>query len=180
MIHNLIQTKDYLLIVDKKQTTKWYYNETDSRVDSIEVTPTVIGGTIIHNIIAHLPLTCSPILEGIDLLPPLPDEAKEWARAQWSCEPDDYEELYYDGLEKGYNKAKEKYKYTEDDLRKAIHMAVKHSIVIANDIVQSLQQSKYPVGFECDTDYYGGDVKWKIETITNSQGQTVWMGKYIY
>ena len=39
-------------------------------------------------------------------------EANEWARSQFSSDPDDYEELYYLGLEHGY-KAGHKSKATQ-------------------------------------------------------------------
>jgi hypothetical protein len=48
---------------------------------------------------------------------------------------------------------------------------------------KSHQQPKYPVGFECEDEVYlysiNGDII-KPKTTTNSQGQTVLVGNYIY
>jgi hypothetical protein len=157
------------------------------------------------------------MLEGADLLPPLPDEAEEWARSQWSCEPGDYEELYYDGLEKGYNAAKEKYKYTEEDLVRAFNIGVnsqfestelklnkdesfdRHSKNLLR-LIQSLQQPKMPIGFECEMEWENSkgekgssftnvalyeenikdyDAQLVLKTTINT-GLTQWAGKWIY
>ena len=59
------------------------------------------------------------------------------------------------------------------------------------EIIQSLQQPKLPIAFECETEtpfvdgftedrckrFYGNP---EPKTITNSQGQTEWVGKYIF
>lgn len=92
----------------------------------------------------------------------------------------------------GYNKAIEKYNYTEEDLRKAINMARKFPYITKgeikfdtsiDEIINSLQQTKMPVGFECEDEVYmysiNGDIM-KPKTTTNSQGQSVWVGKYIF
>jgi hypothetical protein len=61
----------------------------------------------------------------------------------------------------------------------------------ARNIIQSLQQPKYPVAFECQmialyTDGYTDDRVRRFygvpkpKTITNSQGLTQLVGKYIY
>lgn len=159
MKHNLIKTDNYLLVVEYSK------------------------------IISHLPLNESPVLENVPLLPSLPKEDVCW----------------------GYNKAKEKYKYTEEDLKKACIMYAQWitggtpSLRIAQNpgerfeqIIQSLQHHpKYPIAFECEM-----RTSWKKETllemeasgynpkdypfapcpkiITNSQGRTEWVGKYIY
>jgi hypothetical protein len=57
------------------------------------------------------------------------------------------------------------------------------------DFIQSLQQPKMPVAFECESTQYTvgemsklplGTVNQKPKTTTNPQGQTVLVGKYIY
>jgi hypothetical protein len=103
----------------------------------------------------------------------------------------------------GYNKAKEKYKYTDEDIMSAMKRAVKYYSHMWDDsdgekIIQSLQQPKMPIGFESDMEYRDMLGYWyKIDeitkesinrfgletrrkTTTNSQGQNVWVGKYIY
>jgi hypothetical protein len=112
---------------------------------------------------------------------------------------------------KEYNKAKEKYKYTEADLRKAWNAAYIDALAIDEetykplffeDFIQSLQQPRYPVAFECEMGkIYGCEDpkvclrgchvydnsckhpridKTRPKTITNSQGQTQLVGTYIY
>ncbi len=66
MKHNIIATKDYLLVVSESE----------------------IGGEndyfyLGKKIIAHLPLNNSPILDGVDLLPPLEDD---FMPAGFECE----------------------------------------------------------------------------------------------
>lgn len=171
MEHKIINTGDYLLIVDESEIKKetYCYDSIDNILVFYKGSMKNIG---FQKVISHLPLNNSPILEGVDLLPPLEDEVEK--KLNENCNPKISAIMI-----KGYNKAKEKYKYTEEDL-KDIWKYVKNNRVTYEEYLQSLQQPKMPVGFECDTDYYGGDVKWKIETTTNSQGLTQWVGKYIY
>lgn len=174
MTHNIIETENYLLLVS----------------DEINF--------------AHLPLNNSPVLEGVPLLPPLEDEAESLSLKSVNKRgytTDDYQ----DGFEDGYNKAKEKYKYTEEDLMEAMLQISEYYADNLNkdldghkkslDIIQSLQQPKMPVAFECEieTTSYADDA-WASDggyytkrysvtepkTTTNSQGQTVLVGKYIY
>ena len=150
-----------------------------------------IGGA--KKIIAHLPLNNSPILQGVDLLPPLEqeDDVEEFSNSDfpigtWSS---DAVVLGLDMYKTGYNKAKEKYKYTEADIWKA-YMSGKHGGATEThyefeEIIQSLSQPKIPIGFECQTfdtgdDKLDGTHVLGIRTTTNSQGQSVWVGEYIY
>jgi hypothetical protein len=175
MTHKLIHTPDYLLVVDDSGTR-----------------------------IAHLPLNYSPILEGVPLLPSLEQEDKELYYQKQVMQPYSVESQSYTSYENGfidgYNKAKEKYKYTEEDLRKAIDMAQEQERVTytedyrhtfnADEIIQSLSQPNMPVGFECETitmnKGYTDEKDYPYQeceipkTTTNSQGQTVWVGKYIF
>jgi len=99
----------------------------------------------------------------------------------------------------GYNKAKEKYKFTDEDLMEAMLQISEYYADNLNkdldghkkslDIIQSLQQPKMPVAFECESTQYTvgemsklplGTVNQKPKTTTNHQGQTVLVGKYIY
>jgi hypothetical protein len=185
MKHKLIKTDNYLLVVDDK------IEEGDFLLSK----EGIIHANFEWNfgdkrIIAHLPLNNSPILEGVPLLPPLEDEIEKLAK----------EEILYNDQKRawwkqGYNKAKEKYKYTEEDL---FMLAAK----VVNDIAKNrynthwnmfttpkmiaeefIQQPKMPVGFESEDEVYmhsiNGDTM-KPKTITNSQGQTQLVGTYIY
>jgi hypothetical protein len=54
---------------------------------------------------------------------------------------------------------------------------------ILDEYVQSIQQPRLPVEFECKMDYIGFQEEGDIEVplaITNNLGQAVWVGKYIY
>jgi hypothetical protein len=151
-------------------------------------------------IIAHKPLTDAPILEGVPLLPPFSrcqedgaeNAVMEFKQLYGSLGATDYE---LSAFSKGYNKAKETYKYTEEDLRKAIEMAItskyeyKLEFYNQNEIIQSLQQPKRPKYFECEMELlpcnesFGldyGSFNLELKTITNSQNQTELIGTYYY
>jgi hypothetical protein len=196
MKHNIIKTDNYLLIVSDEEikigdlalnlsTKNW-------------VTYMGIKGLDSHfkKIIYHLPLNNSRILEGVDLLPPIEDEVDELADELTSHLT--FPEERRVGIVLGYNKAKEKYKYTEEDMRKVCIMYAQWvtggtpSLRIAQNpderfeqIIQSLQQPKYPIGFECEMvtrvlDVYPQTINHIPKTTTNSQGQTQLVGTYIY
>lgn len=220
MTHKLIKIKDYLLVVDDSEIKEgdWFLHKThtDETVDKCANRPSILDviGTEFNyysgyceKIIAHLPLNNSPILEGVDLLPPLEqdDEVEKFAKKEANNDSHnhiklDYQDGIYWGFFKGYNKAKEKYKYTEDDLREAFdcgRYSQDHEFSVKN-LIQSLSQPKLPVAFKCDIEFVpvnhasglqptGHQLmdesilqNYKIKTTINSQGQTKWVGKYIY
>ena len=191
MTHKLIKTDNYLLVVDDSEIKDCYYwNELDREIRK--------NNNINHpyhkKIIAHLPLNGSPILEGVDLLPPYSrhqedglDDAVIRFKESWiKLGVTDFE---LSAFSEGYNKAREKYKYTEEDVRKAITMARDledwWNIVFEydnNDIIQSLHQ--YPTEFETEDVltpsqiFYPNDVPYcSPKTITTTQG-IQWVGKY--
>jgi len=175
MTHKIIKTENYLLVVDDSEMSKdnYHYNP---------YTKTVHKGFWMaelkecRKIIAHLPLNNSPVLEGVPLLPPLEDD-------------------------EAINKAKEKYKYTEEDMVIFADWYYKTQGLPENNIKywgknlfevwKSLQQPKMPVMFECDMIrglpiHNSNDVNVKTfipfnpNTKINPQGQSVLVGKYIY
>ena len=210
MKHNIIKTEYYLLVVDDSEIKQndFFYGVADGSIKPfIEIADentvkivtwqlNVIGKSPNKKIAAHLPLNGAPVLEGVPLLPPLENEVEEvWEQGleaelkklPYTKHLDDgqYNDGQLVGFEFGatwgYNKAKEKYKYTEEDLRKAIRMC-KGEFTI-EEIIQSLQQPKMPVAFECEKIYCGyieDEALMKTKTTTNPQGQTEWVGKYIY
>ena len=249
MRYNIIQTENYLIIIDDSEIKEgdWclangatYNNTIVKYLKSPCPPPYVSNLSILKKIIAHLPLNNSPILDGVDLLPPLEQEDDAWKhgledelnKLPYTKHLDDgqYNDGQLAGFEFGanwgFNKAKEKYKYTDEDMRKAIEMArdIKddsaHDVFTAEDvsgctevctygwrnrykddeIIQSLSQPKMPIGFECEMQcgrcYMPLDEKecWsakecsqgsqsypdKTKTTTNSKGQTILLGKYIY
>jgi hypothetical protein len=180
MKHNIIATKDYLLVVNESE----------------------IGGEndyfyLGKKIIAHLPLNNSPILEGVDLLPPIEDDVEKLAKqelpiSEFGESVENKRE--WNGFKKGYNKAKEKYKYTEEDLYRMFlsgnnltykidpnnEESFKDSFSVFKKSVQSLQQPKMPVEFECEINNPMFALSLQPQTTINSQGLTQWVGKYIY
>jgi hypothetical protein len=211
MKHNIIKTENYLLVVDdsKIKQNDWCIYRTGEVIHYL----VKLNTDNLKKITAHLPLNNSPVLEGLPLLPPLKDEVEEvWEQGlgaelqklPYTKHLDDgqYNDGQLAGFEFGatwgYNAAKKRYKYTEGDLRKAIDMArngnrkvidtkgVEYLLRLQEDkIIQSLQQPKTPVAFECLTfdtgnDELDGTHILGIRTTTNPQGQTVLAGKYIY
>lgn len=151
-------------------------------------------------IIAHLPLGDSEVMEKVPLLPPLEVEDDVENLAERSSELQEgtytiqHKVTYKHGFIDGYNKAKEN-KYTEEDIYKAMRfggMRSKVSIQELDDafqsLIQSLSQPKI-THFECEIDrkcwcmkpMSGGcsECSTNSKTTTNSQGQTVWVGKYV-
>lgn len=205
MKHEIIQTENYLLVVDDSEIKEgnWYFDSTDKAAlnpiykRSQDLIEEYYG---CKKIIAHLPLNNSPMLEFVPLLPPLEEDEdisnltfqayKEQEKWTWG--------EFKDIFPAGYNKAKEKYKYTEEQLKTAIHKAIIFSeenrkitsgeyavkfYKFYGELIQSPQQPKYPVAFECEMELYdegGFSPERKPKTITNSQGQTVLVGTYKY
>jgi hypothetical protein len=192
MQHNVIKIENYLLIVDDSEIKEgdYTFQEASNLISKY-------NNAYSKKIIAHLPLNNSPILEGVDLLPPLEDEVEKLADEIVG------DSIYYeedrvnlsDGMDLfmlGYNKTKEKYKYTEEDILDAWELGASEGLPLTrekkNNLIKHLQQPKYPVAFECEIEdvkmlkkraggitYFG-----KPKTITNSQGLTQWVGEYIY
>jgi len=183
MKHKIIKTENYLLIVDDSEM-----NGKGFRIDLKRNSVGIIDDDSYYNerkdefkkIIAHLPLNNSPILEGVDLLPPFEDEVEK--KLNENCNPKIAAIMI-----KGYNKAKEKYKYTEEDIEKAWERCLDNKAFgyypTCKELIQSLQQPKLPVGFECEQIGYAvenDEPLVEIKTTTNSEGQTLWVGKYTY
>jgi hypothetical protein len=206
MKYNIIKTDNYLLIGSDDDIRRGlFYCVRTKNIFQDE-------GEDIHcwmgdiRIIAHLPLNNSPVLQGVDLLPPLEDDveklAEEFKSSYKKVGVTDYE---VSSFIVGYNKAKEKYKYTEEQLKTAIHKAIIFSeenrkitsgeyavkfYKFYGELIQSPQQPKMPVAFECemvtmnkgyteesDYPYQQCDIP---KITTNSQGFTQWVGRYIY
>lgn len=212
MTYKLIHTENYLLAVDDLEIKEGDLYVTNGQVIKHDgrhekgqgLKPIAwFGGKII----AHRPLNNAAFLEGVDVLPLLEQE-------------DDAEKLaretivgieFQTGFIEGYNKAREKYKYTEEDVKKAIFLysawitGGTPSLRVAEtaeerqeQIIKSLSQPKIPVGFECVMEYRDMVGYWykldehsqsavdrfgcetRIRTITNSEGRTEWVGRYVY
>ena len=193
MKHSIIKTDNYLLIGsddDIRRGLFYCVRRKNIFQDEGEDIHCCMGDI---RIIAHLPLNNSPVLEGVDLLPPLEDDveklAEEFKSSYKKVGVTDYE---VSSFIVGYNKAKEKYKYTEEDLRKAFNAGLMNrysrtgEAVAEKELIQSLQQPKTPVAFECEMEINingkNGLYRSRMiqKTTINSQGFTQWVGQYIY
>ena len=208
MKYDLIKAYDYLLVVSDEEIKEgdWFITD-DGRIEISA--PDWKAREWHRKIIAHLPPNNSSILEGVDLLPPLPqgddvEKLSENFLKDLQVASTSVNRSVKLGFEVGYNIAKETYKYTEDDIQKAFIAGEERIINKPNsselddftNFIQSLQQQpKLPIAFECDIDVNcnGNENKGcfmdspghdcgcvSLKTITNSQGQTEWVGKYIY
>ncbi|NBW34122.1 MAG: hypothetical protein EBR30_03725 [Cytophagia bacterium] len=217
MTNNIIKTDNYLLVVDDSEikegnyfffkegiVTKVYKSDSVEQKVSIEnfEHDRVFNYKKCKKIIAHLPLNNSPALQGVDLLPPLEDDVEKLADDLYPIQiEDDWDKnkQYRDEFIEGYNKAKEKYKYTEEQMKRIYEKGYsagrnelnsRESDKIKYDYIQSLQQPKMPVAFECemvtmnkgyteesDYPYQQCDIP---KTTINSLGFTQWVGRYIY
>jgi hypothetical protein len=206
MKHNIIKTDNYLLIVDDSEIKEgdllWSFSN-EKIVVARKVTDLYIHS---KKIIAHLPLNNSPILEGVDLLPPLEQDdvekmAKEDAIEIFGNDFSLASLSHQSQFKRGYNKAKEKYlreidKQISDfkhDLKECTSNYIKQNcegaIFGLTRLQQSLPQPKIPTHFQFEMEWfnsYGSPTlqydaqKLKLKTTTNSQGQTILLGKYIY
>jgi hypothetical protein len=202
MTHKIIKTDNYLLVVDDseiKEGDYWHYiGELEKPV--LNCLPTtwydkLHDKNMYKNVTAHLPLNGSPILEGVDLLPPYSrhqEDGHEDAviRFKESYSKFGVTDFELSAFSVGYLQAREKYKYTEEDMRKAIDMARlqgPESFLVKyreEEIIQSLHQ--YPTEFECEMKYFEVDMGLGEECIehgqipqkiTTAQG-VQWVGKY--
>ena len=169
MTHLVIKTNNYILLTSDEEIKEGDYHVATRIVETngdkaIAFTDekqlkaiSEIGGA--KKIIAHLPLNNSPILDGVDLLPPLPmtfptiecigdnlweeltgGQEVSVNRADWSF-----------GFGIGYKKAKEKYKFTEEDIDKAYRAGMQfvgEDKGSYKEFIQSISQSKLPTHFQ--------------------------------
>jgi hypothetical protein len=203
MKHNIIQTENYLLIVDDLEIKvgDWFYDndgELCKYTSDYVVNPNEWKDN--KKIIAHLPLNNSSILEGVDLLPEYSDKDDIWNegledvlnKLPYTKHLDDgqYNDGVIAGFESGaiwgYNKAKKRYKWTDDDVIRIVEKS-RETGLTAEFLILSHQQPKYPIGFECEREFvenklWGqkGTGIYKSRTTTNLQGFTEWVGRYIW
>jgi len=186
MTHKLTHTPNYLLVVDDSDIKEikegdFLYSISNKLVvcankgSADDINSKVMPEAIHKKIIAHLPLNNSSILQGVDLLPPLEDDvkklAKEYIDDEWQKDDDAVKFGIKVGYVQGYNKAKEKYRFTEEDMRKAylkgatdchdkcternwkgveIKVNINELKELCTKHIQSLSQSKMPTHFECE------------------------------
>jgi hypothetical protein len=207
MKNEIIYTDDYALIVsdehikDVRPHKGKYHLEDGLTINKFPNYLTDLGACKL--IIAHRPLTDAPILEGVPLLP---EFSKEDDVAELAFKTYPFGNSERNALITGYNKAKETYKYTEEDLTAVWNIAFNEGVslddeindpVSFKDVIKSLQQHKRPKYFECEMEpkykhigavkgiYGSGFRKQNLmyglpKTITNSQGQKELVGSYTY
>jgi hypothetical protein len=207
MTHNIIKTENYLLVVDDSEIKYDDHFIDEYKMLYMLKTESTEKYKSVKKVISHLPLNEAPILEGVPLLPPLEDDDKEvWEQGlgaelqklPYTKHLDDgqYNDGQLAGFEFGatwgYKKAKEKYNADLGELLSDFYLFATNGEVcdheVINEFIQSLQQPEMPVAFECEIfeakDLKSVDEDWlklgKPKTTTNPQGQTVWVGKYIY
>jgi hypothetical protein len=207
MTHKIIQTENYLLIVDDSEIKEgdyylftWGGEQDIQRFQNQEedkIKHQRLYETACKKIIAHLPLNNSPILDGVDLLPPLEDDEVEKLAYKYNPVMKLDNEFIRSAFKAGYNKAKEKYNKNLidwiDNISNSIFALQASQIELKmleqfKNKVQSLQQTKIPIGFECEIKKTEGRLMVippckhciKPKTITNSQGINQWVGKYIF
>lgn len=220
----LIHTENYLLVTFKDRYDEKKYQLFKSTYGDFWINEPNSGkfrtGGHYYNITHHLPLNNAPILEGVPLLPPLEDDESICPYPEEKQNAVDWHNGYNKAKEK-YFKSIPDWVYTNlcyydkrnpdcsmddediEDHKKSLLKKDKtcncdncfyDRTKIAEFIIQSLQQPKYPVAFECEMvdkgeeDWIGDDItgepfwneKLEPKIITNSQGLTQLVGKYIY
>lgn len=221
MKHNLIKTDNYLLGVDDSEikSIDWVYVEKYPEAPWKFMNPPCPmpywgNKQEAKKIIVHLPLNGAPYIDGLDVLPPswrdngedvykLVKERVIETMGNHNINSSTAKDMIQIGID-CYNKAREKYKFTEKDARQLIMYSFlkgvdrgHYSKEIEDRIIQTIQQAKIPIAFECEMEPKfkhigstkevkgsGSKIKNKYagnpKTIINSEGRTEWVGKYIY
>jgi hypothetical protein len=215
MKYEIIYTEDCALIVSDEGIKPGDFNVPSDCNKSSDISRTSEEDLAIVNdkfngykkIIGHRPFTSAAILEGVPLLPKFKqeDDVKKIAEQEFYLDFDSplFEELgitkkvqksiligmLQGTFSRGYNKAKETYKHTEEDMIACWKYSSmdKHQIIgdqIGDhylSFIQSLQQPKRPKYFQIEMlCYVNPEFNEYPKTTTNSQGQTELVGEYIY
>jgi hypothetical protein len=175
MTHKLIKTNNYLLVVDESVspvTDGNYYYADDNIYPAINC-----RYVFAKKILAHLPLGNLYFIN-LPLLPKYNDadeKSLEFVEEIGGTEQQRW------AFKDGYIEACKKYKYTEEDIRKAL--LIKHDGLDADYVIEHIS-NKYPTEFDCEMvgviEHKDGLVSNQYEipkTITTAQG-VQWVGKY--
>ena len=210
MKHEIIYTEDCALIVSDEEIKPGDFNVPSDCNKSSDISRTSEEDLSIVNdkfngykkIIGHRPFTSAAILEGVPMLPQFSKEKSVVSIAEeiLLSHPDfkaegfsEYQNGRFNGIIDGFNKAKETYKFTEEDLETAMlkiseyllesieNNKVPNSGEKVDEIIQSLQQPKLPKYFQIEMlCYVNPEFNEYPKTITNSEGQTELVGECIY
>jgi hypothetical protein len=210
MKYEIIYTEDCALIVSDEEIKPGDFNVPSDCNKSSDISRTSEEDLVIVNdkfngykkIIGHRPFTNAAILEGVPMLPQFSKEKSVVSIAEeiLLSHPDfkaegfsEYQNGRFNGIIDGFNKAKETYKFTEEDLETAMlkiseyllesieNNKVPNSGEKVDEIIQSLQQPKLPKYFQIEMlCYVNPEFNEYPKTITNSEGQTELVGECIY
>ncbi|MCA2656091.1 MAG: hypothetical protein IM591_12295 [Chitinophagaceae bacterium] len=174
MTHPIIKTESYLLVVDESEIKEgdWLYGYMNNNTFQANKLANLYINS--KKIIYHLPLNNAPVLEGIELLPPLEDEDIKYIHSLAFDEALIQNKM--NGISildlipmfiKGYNKAKEVYKFTEEDICEFVewmnlhYRALEHTISFkgvkgTKELINlwKEQQPKLPTEFDTETKQY--------------------------
>ncbi len=184
MTHKIIKVDNYLLVVDDSEIKvgDYFYSIREIVEQAVIDYPKNEHHGVI---LAHLPLNESSILNGVPLLPPIEDDVEMLAN-EYIKGYEQHPPLYIKmGFIKGYKKAREKYKYTEEDMKLMFEYGYRKNDLKkweAEDCLLFFHQ--YPTEFESEMvgviEHKDGLVTNQYEipkTITTAQG-IQWVGKY--
>jgi hypothetical protein len=163
MRHEITKADNYLLVVDNE-----YIKDIRPYIDRWHLEkgimlykfPTYLTDlSECKLVLSHAPLNGAPYLDGVDVLP---------------------------FMDNG-----EKHEYTEEDILDAWELGAKEGLPLTRkkkeDLFKSLRQAKLPVAFESvdidlhqDTGLHLKKVGTEPDKITNSEGRTEWVGKWIF
>jgi len=183
MKHDIIITQDYLVIKDDSEIKAgdWVIGGTNTIIRCLH--PHNIVDRDVKKIIAHLPITNAPVMESVDLLPHFENDnvgkMYEFMYDSFFEFCDDTAHCYF---VKGYNKAKEVYKWSDEDVIRIVEKSRETGLTAEYLMMLFQQQRKYPIGFECkmrtkQMPEFHEDLPKKI---INSKGETEWVGNYIF
>ena len=217
MEHKLIKTEKYLLVVSDEFKNNIFGFHLKSQEILLLKGVGEKSSEIHHDkgwnkkgevlfITAHKPLNGEDYLDGVDVLPSFSrhqeDDINRFTdefykiRTKNDLVIDSDKELFLKvGFKTGYLKAKETYKYTEDDVFRmflfghSLNEAIKRGVIedkpvgeIFNDRIQFINQPKVPIAFESEEYGIGNDEDGRpvIEPrkITNLEGRVEWVGTY--
>lgn len=206
MKHEIIKTENYLLIVDESEIKvgDWTCNIQRPYIkecQDIDVEYYNKRNDVFKKVITHLPLNNSPILEGVDLLPPIENDLCNELATEWVFETNGHRwSNNNDTAGDNFGSFKAGYEQSEDRHHKIFIKLMDHllskmdsigqdlinkdSFMLGRyrtfkyvfDYVQSLYEPKIPKYFESLTQQNDGE-----NPILNLKTpDNVWIGEYIY
>ena len=200
--YELIHIGNYLVVVSNEQLKHKDFYITDGKQINYCNTLNPKRNNHYRKIIAHLPLNGEEYLDGVDVLPNIEVDVNNLAKN--NCKKlmnGGVNGTWVNGFTDGYNEAKQTYKYTEDDLvlfaRKFTSIKKGQFFEGLRDLLNEFQQPILPIAFECEmfqptcncschlphtrVIHFKACCNYEpiIQTITNTEGRTQWVGTCI-